>query len=76
MVLDSAMPVLLGIGAGAAAAIAAGSVVASLLFEVRARDPLVIGSVIGLVGLVGVLACVVAARQGLVINPAAALREE
>ena len=75
-VWDSAMPVLLGIGAGAAAAIAAGSVVASLLFEVRARDPLVIGSVIGLVGLVGVLACVVAARQGLVINPAAALREE
>ena len=54
-------------------AAALGSVVASLLFDVRARDPLVIGAV---AGLVGAGALVVAAKQSLVLDPAAALRDE
>ena len=53
-----------------------GTVVASLLFDVRARDPLVIGAVTALVGLVGAAALLVAARQSLVIDPASALRDE
>jgi len=36
----------------------------SLLFNVRARDPLVIASVVALVGAVGVLASATATRQG------------
>jgi putative ABC transport system permease protein len=77
LVLVQAMtPVLIGIVAGAAGALALGTVVARLLFEVRASDPLVIASVIALVGGTALIAATAAARQGLRLNPAAALREE
>jgi putative ABC transport system permease protein len=69
-------PVLAGLGAGIVGALAVGTVVGSLLFGVQARDPLVIAVVVAMVGGVGLLACVLAAGQGLAINPAAALREE
>jgi hypothetical protein len=69
-------PIAAGVGAGTAAALAIGGVVASLLFDVRPHDPAVIAGVVAVVGGAGVLACFVAARQGLVIDPASALREE
>jgi len=69
-------PILVGIAAGTAAALAIGGLVASLLFDVRPRDPVVIGLVVAVVSTVGVAACFAAARQGLVLDPAAALREE
>jgi predicted permease len=69
-------PVAAGLGAGAIGAIAIAAIVASLLFDVRARDPFVIATVVSLVGVVGLLACVAAARQGLSFDPAAALRDE
>ncbi len=53
-----------------------GSVVASLLYEVRAWDPAIIAAVVAVVGTVGVATCGLAARRGLRLNPAAALREE
>jgi predicted lysophospholipase L1 biosynthesis ABC-type transport system permease subunit len=61
-------------GCGGAAVI--GTLVASLVFEGRARDPLVMAGVVVLVGAVGLAACATAAKQGLRINPAAALRDE
>jgi predicted permease len=73
---QSAMPVLAGIAAGCVGALAIGTLVASLLFNVRASNPLVIVSVVALVGGVGGLASATAARQGLRIDAAAALREE
>src|SRR6185295_7304703 len=76
VVRQTSVPLACGVVAGAVGALAVGNLVASLLFEVRARDPLVIVAVAGLVGLVSVLTCVLAARQGLAINPASALREE
>ena len=76
IVRQGSAPILTGTLAGAIGAIAVGGIVASLLFDVRARDPLVISSVVGLVGGIGLLACVVTARQGLQIDPAAALRDE
>jgi putative ABC transport system permease protein len=69
-------PIAAGLAAGVAGAVAVGGVVASLLFDVRSRDPLVIGIVVAIVGTVGLVACLSAARRGLVIDPAAALREE
>jgi predicted permease len=69
-------PILGGIAAGTVAALSIGSVVASLLFEVQPRDPAIIGGVVALVAVVGVVACFVAARQRLSIDPAAALRDE
>jgi putative ABC transport system permease protein len=69
-------PVLVGVAAGVAGALVMGSMVASLLFEVRAWDPTIIASVVAVVGTVGVATCGLAARRGLRLNPAAALREE
>ena len=73
---QSAMPLAIGIGAGCAAALGMGSAVASLLFKVRPRDPLVLAVAVTLVALAGMLAAAIAARRGLRINPVEALREE
>jgi len=73
---DATAPLAAGVAAGAVGAIAMGSVVASLLFDVQARDPLVITGVAAMVGTVGLLASVMATRQSLSLDPAAALRDE
>ena len=73
---QSATSVAVGLVVGGAGARALGTVVASLLFQVRASDPIVIASVLALVGGVGLLAAAAAAKQVLHINPAAALRDE
>jgi hypothetical protein len=73
---QTAMPIAAGIAAGSLGALAAGTVVASLLFKVRASDPIVIASVVAIVGVAGSLASAAAARQGLQINPAEALRDD
>jgi putative ABC transport system permease protein len=69
-------PVAAGLCGGIAGAVGVGSLIASLLFEVRARDPIVIATTAVVVSAIGLLACVLAARQGLVVDPAGALREE
>ncbi len=69
-------PIVAGVAAGAAGAMAIGGIVASLLFDVEARDPIVIALVVALVAGVSITAGLVAARQELVLDPAAALREE
>ena len=76
VVRHSAAALAAGLVGGCAGAAAIGRLVASLVFEGRARDPIVILGVAVLVGAVGLAACATAASQGLRINPAAALREE
>jgi putative ABC transport system permease protein len=73
---QSLTPLFAGIAAGCAGALAIGTVVATLLFKVRAADPFVLATVVALVGAVGVLASATAARQGMRVDPAAALRDE
>lgn len=73
---QSAYAVVPGVAAGVAGALAAGGAIASLLYEVQPRDPLVLGSVAVLVGVVAIAASLFAVRGGLSLNPAAALREE
>jgi predicted permease len=68
--------VLPGVAAGVGGALALGGAIASLLYEVRPRDPLVLGVVAGGVAVVAVVASLLATRNGLSIDPAAALREE
>jgi putative ABC transport system permease protein len=68
--------IVVGVVAGTGAAFAIGGLVASLLFDVRPRDPLVITAVVGVITSAGLVACSVAARRGLAIDPASALREE
>ena len=69
-------PIVAGLLVGAAAALALGSLIASLLFEVDARDPRILAAVTLVVGIVAAVATISAARQGLEYNPAAALRED
>jgi ABC-type antimicrobial peptide transport system permease subunit len=73
---QATMPIAAGVVVGTAAALALGTVVASLLFDVRARDPFVLAGVATLVAAVGLAASALAARQGLRLDPASALREE
>jgi len=76
IVRQALAPVAAGLVCGAAVAAALGSTVAGLLYEVQPRDPLVMVGVTGLVGAIALAACLVAARRGLVIEPARALRDE
>jgi hypothetical protein len=73
---QSVASIAVGVVSGIGAALALGGLVAGLLFDVRPRDPLVLSAIVGVVTSAGLLACLVAARRGLVINPASALREE
>ena len=74
---QSVTPVAVGLAGGLAGALALGSVVASLLYEVRARDPLVLAVVLGAVAAAGILAAAAATLTGVRgIEPAAALRDQ
>jgi predicted permease len=73
---QSVAPVAVGLAGGVAGALALGSVVASLLFEVRPRDPLVLVVVLAVVAGVGILSAAAATLTGLRIEPATALRQD
>lgn len=76
IVRQTGTPLAVGALAGALGALAIGGLMASLLFEVSPRDPSVVAAVIALVSIAGLGACLLAARRGLQMNPAAVLREE
>jgi putative ABC transport system permease protein len=67
-------PVLVGLLAAAAAALAFGRVLSSLLYEVDGRDPLTIAVVAALLGLVSLVACLMPARRASRLDPLDALR--
>jgi predicted permease len=73
---QSAAPVSVGLAAGLAGALVIGGAIASLLYEVRPRDPLVLGVVLGIVATVGFVSAAAATLSGLHIEPASALRDE
>ncbi|MEZ5393062.1 MAG: ABC transporter permease [Bryobacterales bacterium] len=77
MILRQGMqPVLFGLAAGLAAALAAGRLLESLLFEISPRDPLVFAAVALLLLAAGTLACYFPARRAARIDPMTALRNE
>jgi high-affinity Fe2+/Pb2+ permease len=69
-------PVAVGLACGVAGALILGGAIASLLYEVRPRDPIVLTTVLAIVAAVGVVSVAVATARGLQIDPAAALRDE
>jgi predicted permease len=73
---QSLTPVAIGLACGVAGALLLGGVVASLLYEVQPRDPLVLGVVIATVAAVAAVSAAAAATRGMHIEPAAALRDE
>ena len=69
-------PVLGGLVAGVAAALAAGQLISSMLFGTRPRDPAAISAVVVMLLLVAAVACGAPARRASRIDPMAALRDE
>ncbi|MGO9008830.1 MAG: ABC transporter permease [Bryobacteraceae bacterium] len=67
-------PVVVGLLAAAAAAVAFGRVLSSLLYGVDGRDPLTIALVTALLGLVSLAACLIPARRASNLDPLDALR--
>ena len=65
-----------GLVIGIAASVAAGRVIATLLFGVRPNDPLTVVAVSAVLVAVAFLACLVPARRASRIDPVVALREE
>ncbi len=73
---QTAASVLPGMAAGVVGAVAVGGLVASLLYGVAPRDPIVLTAVAATVALTAIAAALLATRNGLRLDPAAALREE
>jgi len=69
-------PILIGIGIGLLGAVALSRFVSSLLFGVRALDPLTYITVALLVMAAALLSCYVPALRALRVDPVAALRQE
>jgi putative ABC transport system permease protein len=65
----------LGIGIGTLGSLAAGKLLAKLLYDVKATDPLVFGGVVVLLGVVALVAAGIPALRASRIDPVTAMRE-
>jgi predicted permease len=68
--------IVVGLACGLAAALLLTSLMSSLLFEVRANDPLAFAGVAALLASVAALACLLPARRATKVDPMVALRAE
>jgi ABC-type lipoprotein release transport system permease subunit len=77
MVVRQAMtPVVIGLAAGLAGALAAGRIVASLLYETSPRDAATLAGVTAVLASVALGACLFPARRAARVDPLVALRYE
>jgi ABC-type antimicrobial peptide transport system permease subunit len=76
VVRQAILPVAIGSAVGLAAAVASGRLVAGLLFELSATDPLTLGVAATVILLVALLAAWVPAARASALSPVAALRPE
>ena len=69
-------PVVFGLVAGLAAALALGRLITSQLYQTSAHNPLLLGGTAVILALAAFLACLLPARRATLLNPVAALRTE
>ncbi len=67
---------MVGLAAGVVAALFAGRLIASLLFDISANDPVTLATVVLVVAAVALVACFVPARRAMRVDPIVALRYE
>jgi ABC-type antimicrobial peptide transport system permease subunit len=70
------MPVIFGLVAGLAAAIAFGKLIASQLYQVSAHSPLLLAMTATVLAVAALFACLFPARRASQLNPVEALRAE
>lgn len=76
VILEGMKHALIGGAIGVVASLSMGRLVASLVFEVKPSDPLTFLAVVGLLGLIALLACVFPAYRASKVDPMVALRYE
>ena len=76
IVFQGMKPVVAGVLVGLVGALLLSRLIATLLFEVTARDPLTYAGVAALLVLTGIVACLVPARQAMRVDVVTALRAE
>ncbi len=77
LVLAQALPaIVIGLVAGIALALSGATLLRTLLFEVRANDPLTLGLTIVILAVVAFLGCWLPARRATRVDPMVALRHE
>lgn len=76
IVLEALPPVAIGAAAGLAAALLLARYVGTLLYGVKATDPLVFSAVTALIALVAIAASLMPARQATKVDPLTALRAD
>jgi ABC-type antimicrobial peptide transport system permease subunit len=76
VVKQGMIPVLCGLVAGLAAALALGRLIAAQLYQVSAHSPLLLLSTAAVLAVAAFLACLFPARRASLVNPVEALRAE
>ena len=76
MLLQSMLPVLIGLAAGLAGTLVLGRFIEALLFHVRAHDPLTLALAVSVILLMSPLALLVPLRRATSVDCTVALREE
>jgi hypothetical protein len=72
---DGMRPVLIGLAAGALAALLAGRVIAGMLYGISAHDPIAVGGGIAVLLITTTIAVLLPARRAMRVDPAVTLRD-
>jgi putative ABC transport system permease protein len=76
VIRETMTPVLIGFGLGLLVAASVSRFIANQLFGVRPTDPLTLGLVSLILGVVALFACYIPARRATKVDPMVALRYE